>query len=139
MEILVNPSKQEWKSALQRPLIENKQLETTVQEIMEQVKNNGDAAVLRYSQQFDNPNVNKLEVSFAEIEAAQHSISPDLKHAIVTAIKNIQTFHERQEEIPSVTETMYGVKCWRKSVPIEKVGLYIPGGSAPLFSTILML
>ena len=139
MEIIVNPSKQEWNDLLRRPLIENKQLESTVGEILADVKQRGDEAVLEYSRKFDNPNIQSLEVSYAEIEAAQHHISPDLKHAIVTAIKNIHTFHERQEEIPSVTETMYGVKCWRKSVAIERVGLYIPGGSAPLFSTILML
>ncbi|HOS85091.1 MAG TPA: histidinol dehydrogenase [Bacteroidales bacterium] len=139
MEIIVNPSKQEWNDLLRRPLIENKQLESTVSEILADVKQRGDEAVLEYSRKFDNPNIQSLEVSYAEIEAAQHHISPDLKHAIVTAIKNIHTFHERQEEIPSVTETMYGVKCWRKSVAIERVGLYIPGGSAPLFSTILML
>lgn len=139
MEIIVNPSKQQWSELLRRPLIENKQLETTVNNILTNVKLRGDEAVLEYSRTFDNPNIQSLEVSYAEIEAAQHHISPDLKHAIVTAIKNIHTFHERQEEIPSVTETMYGVKCWRKSVAIERIGLYIPGGSAPLFSTILML
>ncbi|OQA96033.1 MAG: Histidinol dehydrogenase [Bacteroidetes bacterium ADurb.Bin217] len=139
MEIIVNPSKQEWNDLLRRPLIENKQLESTVSEILADVKQRGDEAVLEYSRKFDNPNIQSLEVSYTEIESAQHHISPDLKHAIVTAIKNIHTFHERQEEIPSVTETMYGVKCWRKSVAIERVGLYIPGGSAPLFSTILML
>lgn len=139
MEIISNPSKQQWKQLLARPVFENKQLEATVSEILQNVKLHGDSAVLDYCKRFDNPNMTSLQVPYSEIEAAQLHISPELKHAIVTAIKNITQFHERQEELPSVTETMYGVKCWRKSVAIERVGLYIPGGSAPLFSTILML
>ena len=139
MEILTNPSKQEWKKLLSRPQFENIQLEATVRDILSNVKQRGDEAVLEYCRKFDNPAISSLQVSIEEIESAGSHISAELAHAISVAIKNITLFHGRQEELPSVTETMYGVKCWRKSVAIERVGLYIPGGSAPLFSTILML
>ena len=139
MEIILNPQKSDWEQILNRPMFDDTELEKTVSEIMSNVKNNGDEAVIEYCRKFDNPNLTDLKVSFDEINSAASKVDEKLKNAIQTAIKNISTFHTRQEEIPSVTETQYGVKCWRKSVAIEKVGLYIPGGSAPLFSTILML
>lgn len=139
METFINPDKQEWAKILKRPLFENAELEPIVASILNNVKENGDKAVLDYCRKFDNPNIENLKVSQQEINVADSLVSDKLKTAIKIAIANITKFHERQAEIPSVTETMFGVKCWRKSVGIEKVGLYIPGGSAPLFSTILML
>lgn len=139
MDVISNPSKQEWKRLLTRPQFDSKQLDDTVSAILQSVKQYGDSSVLEYCRKFDNPNIVDLQVSEQEIIEAQKFITPELANAISVAIKNITIFHGRQEEIPSVTETMFGVKCWRKSVAIEKVGLYIPGGSAPLFSTILML
>lgn len=139
MQIISNPSREQWQELLARPVFENSELENTVRSILNDVKLRGDAALLEYSCKFDNPNLKSLTVSEEEIANAHSQISQDLQHAIQLAIANITKFHEQQEEIPVVTETMYGVKCWRKSVAIEKVGLYIPGGTAPLFSTILML
>lgn len=139
METYINPDKKDWAKILKRPLLENAELEPIVAGILANVKENGDKAVLEYCRKFDNPNIQNLTVSQQEITVAESLVSDKLKAAIKVAIANITKFHERQEEIPSVTETMFGVKCWRKSVGIEKVGLYIPGGSAPLFSTILML
>lgn len=139
MEIFINPNRSDWSTILKRPLLENTELEPIVAGILQNVKENGDKAVLEYCRKFDNPNIENLNVSQQEINVAESLVSDKLKSAIKVAIANITKFHERQEEIPSVTETLFGVKCWRKSVGIEKVGLYIPGGSAPLFSTILML
>ena len=139
MELFIHPPQDTWNSITARPVFENEALELTVKDILKQVKTRGDEALLEYTRAFDNPNSTNIAVSPDEIAAAESYISEDLKHAIATAIKNITTFHARQEEIPSVTETQYGVKCWRKSIAIEKVGIYIPGGTAPLFSTVLML
>lgn len=139
MELFINPDKSEWTSILKRPLFDNKELEPIVAGILENVRDNGDKAVLEYCRKFDNPNIENLQVTQQEISVAESLVSDKLKAAIKVAISNITKFHERQKEYPCVTETMYGVKCWRKSVGIEKVGLYIPGGLAPLFSTILML
>lgn len=139
METYINPDKKEWTSILKRPLLENAELEPIVAGILANVKEHGDAAVLEYCRKFDNPNIKNIAVTEAEIQQAESLVSAELKKAIAVALSNITKFHERQAEYPVVVETMYGVKCWRKSVGIEKVGLYIPGGTAPLFSTILML
>lgn len=139
MELFINPDKSEWSAILKRPLLNNSELEPIVAGILDNVKNNGDKAVLEYCRKFDNPNIQNLAVTSEEINKAESLVPDELKSAIKLAIANITKFHERQVDIPSVTEVLFGVKCWRKSVGIEKVGLYIPGGSAPLFSTILML
>lgn len=139
MELFINPPRNTWNSITARPSFEHETLETTVKEILRNVKTRGDEALLEYTRTFDNPRITNIVASSDEISAAAQHISEDLKHAIRIAIENITKFHARQEDIPSVTETQYGVKCWRKSIAIEKVGLYIPGGTAPLFSTILML
>lgn len=139
MQIISNPSREQWQELLARPVFENAELEHTVRSIVNDVKQRGDAALLDYGRKFDNPNLHSLTVSEEEIANAHTVISQELQQAIQLAIHNIAKFHKQQEEMPIVTETMYGVKCWRKSVAIEKVGLYIPGGTAPLFSTILML
>jgi histidinol dehydrogenase len=110
-----------------------------VKEVFEQVKSNGDKAIVDFVKQFDQIELNNLKVSQEEIEEATKGISIELKQAIETAAANIRIFHAAQQEKVQIIETMPGVNCWRKSVGIEKVGLYIPGGTAPLFSTVLML
>jgi histidinol dehydrogenase len=114
-------------------------LETNVGNILADVKQHGDAAVRKYAQQFDKVQLQMLEVTSAEFAHASAVLDADLKKAILQAKHNIEIFHKAQQEAGKIIETMPGVQCWRKPVAIEKVGLYIPGGSAPLFSTILML
>ncbi|MBK7872420.1 MAG: histidinol dehydrogenase [Saprospiraceae bacterium] len=139
MKIFINPDKAIWRTILQRPVFETASLEKTVSEILQFVQNEGDAAVKRFTAQFDKAKIENLQVSEAEIQEATKSLDADLKQAIQTAKANIETFHRQQIQLIEVVETMPGVRCWRKSVGIEKVGLYIPGGTAPLFSTVLML
>src|ERR1035437_5413489 len=139
METIYSPDSSEWKRLLSRPAFENSSLEATVQGVLNDVKANGDVAVLRYSRKFDNPSITSFEVSETDIIAAEQKLSPELKKTIAIARDNISAFHKNQAKQESAVETMPGVKCWRKSVGIERVGLYIPGGTAPLFSTILML
>lgn len=134
-----NPNKEEWADLLKRPLMKNEQLFATVGAIIEQVKANGDKAVLEYEKQFDKVELNDLQVSQQEIDEAVELVSDDLKEAILLAKGNIERFHLAQRFEAITVETQPGVKCSQRSVPIEKVGLYIPGGSAPLFSTVLML
>ncbi len=124
---------------LSRPVIDNRSLELSVANILKEVKDNGDEAVKRFSLMFDKVAADKLEVNPVEIEEAAGLIGPALKEAIRQAANNIRTFHDRQLHAETPVETMPGVTCWRKAVAIEKVGLYIPGGTAPLFSTLLML
>lgn len=139
MKIFINPDPSTWQTLLQRPTFETASLEKTVSGILQAVKNEGDAAVKRYTAQFDQVEIESLQVTEAEIEEAVASLDADLKNAIQTAKANIETFHSQQVQPVEVVETMPGVRCWRKSVGIERVGLYIPGGTAPLFSTVLML
>ncbi len=139
MEVIKYPERSKWSQILKRPVIDNKTLEDSVSAIVNDVKENGDAALLKYSEKFDQVTLDCLEVSDEEISAASSLISDELKLAIEQAKQNIERFHSAQIEESKVIETVSGVSCWRKSVGIEKVGLYIPGGSAPLFSTVLML
>ncbi len=139
MQIFINPERNEWQQLLQRPVFDTKKLEGTVTAILEDVKNDGDAAVKKYAAQFDAVELNELKVSAAEIEEAIAMVDDNLKAAIAIAKNNISKFHEAQKETIKKTETTNGVICWRKSVAIDIVGLYIPGGTAPLFSTLLML
>lgn len=139
METVNYPSKPEWAKLLQRPTFDTALLETSVSEILSAVQKNGDTAISKFTLQFDNVQINNTLVSEKEFETADKLCSPELKAAIQLAQNNIEKFHSAQKEEINVIETIAGVKCWRKSVGIEKVGLYIPGGSAPLFSTILML
>ena len=139
MNVFVNPSKAEWKTLLQRPTFDTSALQEKVKAVLENVRQNGDAAVQQYTQQFDGVLLNEFLVTTAEIEAATALVSDELKNAIQQAAHNIRVFHEQQVSKVEVVETMKGIQCWRKSVGIQKVGLYIPGGTAPLFSTILML
>jgi len=133
------PNKKEWQKLSERPLFENESLEKAVKEILLEVKNSGDEALFSFAKKFDQVSLNTLEVSADEIENASTMVSEELKQAINLAKENIEKFHKAQALKEEVIETTKGVKCWRKAVGIEKVGLYIPGGSAPLFSTILML
>ena len=133
------PNKTSWTELIKRPVINDSQLTRAVQTIIDDVKRNGDPALFKYSRLFDGVELASLQVSETEIAQSVEQIPQKLKEAIATAYQNISAFHEQQRIDESHIETSPGVKCWRKSLPIEKVGLYIPGGSAPLFSTILML
>ena len=138
-KIFINPSKNEWPQIIQRPVFDSKRLEETVAAILQDIKLNGDAAVKKYALQFDKVQLNELKVSEVEIAESLSLVSDELKAAIQIAKNNITLFHQSQKEISKKVETTTGVVCWRKSLAIQKVGLYIPGGSAPLFSTLLML
>ena len=139
MELIKYPTKEIWKDILKRPSIDNISLEATVQSVLSDIKANGQSAVKKYTLQFDKVDLENILVSNDEFAVAEKSITTELKQAIQLAKKNIEAFHSAQKENTQVIETMPGVKCWRKSIAIQKVGLYIPGGTAPLFSTILML
>ncbi len=139
MQTFINPSKDKWSEIIQRPQIDNAELESIVSEILVDVKQNGDNAIKKYSLQFDGVKLSELRVTDQEIEAALEIVDNELKNAIQKAKDNIEKFHLSQKEEIKLIETTSGVKCWRKSVAIDKVGLYIPGGTAPLFSTLLML
>lgn len=139
MQVIKQPKKTEWSKLLKRPALDSSSLEASVSNILQQVKENGDEALKRFSTIYDKVTVNDLLVSEAEISEAEKKISDELKEAINIARQNIEVFHKKQISAVEKVETMPGVVCWRKSVAIEKVGLYIPGGTAPLFSTILML
>tara|TARA_R110002049_G_scaffold308596_1_gene513068 strand:- start:1792 stop:3081 length:1290 start_codon:yes stop_codon:yes gene_type:complete len=139
MKRIVNPSKDQWAVLAKRPIIKQEELTETVGKVLSDVKQNGDKALFKYAQQFDKVTLKSLVVTEQEIKNAILETPQELKDAIQIAYNNISTFHKAQFIEEEVVETSPGVKCWRKSVAIEKVGLYIPGGSAPLFSTILML
>ena len=133
------PDKTKWLGLLQRPSLDNTSLEASVSNILKEVKTSGDVAVKKFASMFDKVTITNLAVTEQEIEEGIKDVSEALKIAIGQAKTNIEKFHKAQLRKEEVIETMPGVMCWRKSVAIEKVGLYIPGGSAPLFSTILML
>ncbi|TDH27840.1 histidinol dehydrogenase [Segetibacter sp. 3557_3] len=133
------PGRSEWQGLLQRPVFDNSSLELLVGGILADVKKDGDKAIRRFAQKFDGVELTELEVSPAEISEAIATVPLDVKQAIRQAGENISKFHTAQLVQEQPVETMPGVLCWRKSVAIDKVGLYIPGGTAPLFSTILML
>lgn len=124
---------------MQRPVFETRSLEEKVSAILEDVKRSGDAALRRYTKQFDESDIETFLVSDGEFAEAEKNISDELKDAIRHAKSNIEKFHAAQKESVTKIETTKGVLCWRKSVAIEKVGLYVPAGTAPLFSTVLML
>lgn len=133
------PNKEEWQELVKRPVAETASLEKTVIKILKKVKAQGDKAVRKYTKEFDKVKLKKLEVTKKEIEAAEKLVTQELKEAIQQAKLNIEKFHLSQVEDVKIIETMPGIDCWRKSAGIEKVGIYIPGGTAPLFSTVLML
>jgi histidinol dehydrogenase len=139
MKIIKYPNKSEYKAILTRPTQDISVIEERVLPILKKVKAEGDSAIREYALQFDNVFLDSLEVQQSDIQNAESKLSEDLKTAIKQAYDNIFKFHEVQKSVPEKIETMPGVTCWRKSVGIDKVGLYIPGGTAPLFSTVLML
>jgi histidinol dehydrogenase len=139
MQTYKYPGREIWPAIIQRPANDITSLEKTVRKILKKVKDNGDKAIRKYSKEFDGVKLKKLLVSEKEIKMAGALLSDELRAAIEQARKNIEVFHTLQKEDIKKIETMPGVQCWRRSVGIEKVGLYIPGGSAPLFSTVLML
>jgi histidinol dehydrogenase len=139
MNIYTNPIKAEWPPILKRPTMDLSAAINAVQPILDVVKNEGDAALQALSLKYDHVVIDNLQVTAQEIANAQNELSNELKIAIQQAAKNITTFHAAQTTPIQKIETMPGVTCWRKTVGIDKVGLYIPGGTAPLFSTLLML
>ncbi len=139
MKTYLRPDKNTWQTLLQRPAFDTTSLQEKVTNVLADVKLNGDAAIKKYTVQFDGVLLDNFTVSEAEIQEGIALVNDDLKVAIQQAANNIKAFHRKQLSPIEVIETMPGIQCWRKSVGIEKVGLYIPGGSAPLFSTILML
>lgn len=139
MILVVNPDKSEWADLLKRPVMNTEHLFDTVQSIIDRVKQEGDRAVLDYEEKFDRVSLDSLAVTDDELKEAEALVSEELKAAITLAKRNIETFHAAQRFEGEKVETQPGVTCWQKAVAIEKVGLYIPGGTAPLFSTVLML
>ncbi len=139
MNIINYPLKEQWKNILIRPVINFEALTNSVEKILIEVKNRGDAALKEYTLKYDKAELNDFAVTENELKHAQDEINDELKKAINVARNNITQFHTAQIPVTITCETTPGVKCWQKSIPIEKVGLYIPGGTAPLFSTILML
>lgn len=139
MEVIKYPSKIDWPSLVKRPALDVTTLFDTVRTVLDEVRDEGDAAVIRYEEKFDKVSLSELQVSQTEIEEARALVSEELKQAIRTAKDNIEKFHASQRFTGQKVETTEGVTCWQKAVAIEKVGLYIPGGTAPLFSTVLML
>ena len=133
------PDKEQWLKLLERPTLETSSLEASVANILKEVKQNGDDALRRFSSMFDKVTLDELAVTEEEIFAAGNLLGDDLKFAIQQAKLNIEKFHFPQTKAEERVTTIPGVFCWRKNIAIEKVGVYIPGGSAPLFSTVLML
>lgn len=133
------PQQNEWKEIIQRPHLDLSKLHATVTGVLNDVKEHGDEAVKKYEAQFDHATLHSLAVSAQEMDEAEQLLDDKLKAAIVLAHENIHAFHAAQKFEGKPIETRQGVTCWQKSVAIEKVGLYIPGGTAPLFSTVLML
>lgn len=139
MEIIKYPTSGEWNKLIKRPALDVSSLFGTVQKVLDEVRTQGDEAVKKYGEQFDKVKISDLLVSETEINEAETLVNAELKEAILIAKNNIEKFHEAQKFNGNRIETTAGVTCWQKAVAIEKVGLYIPGGSAPLFSTVLML
>jgi histidinol dehydrogenase len=139
MKVITNPLPDTWDALIRRPVIEQQLLEKTVREILTNVKERGDQAVIHYNRQFGGSDVPFLQVPAGEIAGSADQIDAELRSAIHHAAENIEIFHRAQMGPDNKVETTAGVFCWRKQVPIEQVGLYIPGGTAPLFSTLLML
>jgi histidinol dehydrogenase len=139
MNIILYPRKETWETLCQRPQLDRSGLEDIVAGILQKVKQNGDKALYEFSEKLDGAVIENLRVSTSEINRAVKNVPVNLKKAISVAKKNIGKFHKAQLRNERIIETEKGVKCWRKSVPIERAGLYVPGGTAPLFSTVLML
>ena len=139
MKIHINPEKEQWAEILKRPVMDVSSLFAPVQDILDEIRENGDRALQKYTLKFDGVGLSEFCVTEDEFSKAEKEISETLKKAIKTASSNIEKFHASQQTEVKKIETMPGVTCWQKAVAIKKVGLYIPGGTAPLFSTVLML
>ncbi|HEX5169002.1 MAG TPA: histidinol dehydrogenase [Cyclobacteriaceae bacterium] len=139
MNIFKNPPRENWRNLCERPQLDLDSLTGTVKNILENVKRSGDRALIDLTLKFDNVSLEQLEVTNDEIQQSEKYLSASLKNSIQLAARNIQKFHAAQKRDVLTIDTMPGVTCWRKATPIEKIGIYIPGGSAPLFSTVLML
>ena len=139
MNVIRYPKKESWAEILARPTLDTKFLEKTVANILQDVRQHGDVALKHCARHFDKVELDEFLVTEAEFTEAEKNVSSELKAAINQAKSNIEKFHTAQKDEPQIIETTTGVFCWRKSVAIEKVGLYIPAGTAPLFSTVLML
>lgn len=139
MKVYIYPQRREWASLCKRHALSPENLDEKVQEILSKVRHDGDEALRQFAFRFDKVTLKSLQVCPNELSFANDQVSDELKNAIGVASKNIFAFHESQKICEKPVETMEGVTCWRKNLPIENVGLYIPGGSAPLFSTVLML
>ncbi|MGI8410224.1 MAG: histidinol dehydrogenase [Pyrinomonadaceae bacterium] len=139
MKVIKYPAREIWGEIIKRPALDTKFLGQTVENILDDVRDNGDGALRRFARQFDKNDLDVFEVIEDEFQEADTLVSTELKEAIAAAKSNIEKFHAVNAELPEVIETTTGVFCWRKTVAIEKVGLYVPAGSAPLFSTVLML
>ena len=139
MKIIRYPERKNWAELLKRPVLDTKFLERTVANILNDVRENGDVALRHCARHFDKVELDDFQVTEDEFVEAEARVSPELKAAIAVAKANIEKFHGVPTEKPTMIETSEGVFCWKKAVPIEKVGLYVPAGSAPLFSTVLML
>ena len=139
MQIINNPNKSDWENLLKRPTQTVNDIEGVVNDIFIDIKNNGDSAVQKYTSKFDGVSLLSHSITKKELEEAHKLVSPKLQQAIQQAKKNIEVFHAVQKTSKVSIETTAGVQCWQEKRPIQKVGLYIPGGTAPLFSTVLML
>ncbi|MFL5788346.1 MAG: histidinol dehydrogenase [Flavisolibacter sp.] len=139
MQLIKYPAKSEWGKLLQRPYNDNADVLTAVKEIIRSVHEKGDEALIDYAKKFDGIELKNLQVTEEEINKAEELLDPRLRLSMQQAMANIELFHGKQFQETEIIETMPGVQCWRKALPIEKIGLYIPGGTAPLFSTVLML
>src|SRR5688572_30445982 len=139
MKLIKHPPCEEWAQIIRRPVMDTRELGGTVANILDDVRRNGDLALREYSGRFDGVELDDFEVRENEYLDAEIAVSQELKDALAVAKANIERFHAVAEEHPEIIETSPGVECWKRSLPIEKVGLYVPAGSAPLFSTVLML
>ncbi len=139
MRIYKNPTRQQWTEIVERPRLDLTKLNDTVANVLTDVKKRGDEAIREYEQKFDHATLTTLAVSEQEMDDAERQVSNELRDAIILAHHNIKVFHVSQRFVGQKVKTQEGVLCWQKSVAIERVGLYIPGGTAPLFSTVLML
>jgi histidinol dehydrogenase len=139
MKTILNPQKKDWKTILERPTKTVEDIESVVNEVFTDIQKNGDTAVAKYTQKFDGVTLERNLVSESEIDEAITLVSSELKKAIILAKENITKFHSAQKTAKVFVETIKGVSCWQEKRPIQKVGLYVPGGTAPLLSTVLML
>ena len=139
MNIITNPKRSIWSSLTERPYVDNKSVHTVVKEVFENVKNYGDKSLIEYTKKFDNIELSTIGVEAKSITNSEFIISHKLKHSIDLAFKNIYKFHKSQIQKKEIVKINEGINCWQEKRPIERVGFYIPGGTAPLFSTVLML